>query len=250
MTELLPMLTPGAAVLGPSELLVFHDVTADDVWLWRPLVTDVARVLGLEPSYTPIDMHHREWVGRLLQASVGAPGPVLVLPRAQAPGNAGLEPSEPAHLARVVVASGDAPDVVRCAGELSRRLRRDGVHTTVLVVLSNDARPPMWEGAGHHAAAWREELERRHQGPDRLRVLPGVSELGSAIHRHALDADVIALVWRQVATEGRALVIRSVLGEGDRLACLLVPIGRLESSRSARLGSGRPAPTPEAMAPR
>lgn len=213
----------------PASLVVLHDALSGDSGSWGPLVDDLARLLALVPSYTPIDMHGPGWVDRLLQISAGAPGPVLVLPQAAAP-----PAGAPRRLLRVVVASGDAPDVVQGVGLLARHLRRGGVRTTVLVVLANGAVPSMWEGPGHHAAAWRDELQRRHRGAESVEVLPGVGPTGSSLSAHAEDADLLVLLWHRVATVGRALVARSVLGQATGVPCLLVPIAWLASLRARR----------------
>lgn len=221
---------------GPASLVVLHDAVAGESGSWGPLVDDLARALFLVPAYTPIDMHGIEWVDRLLQVSAGVAGPVLVLPRtaASAGTGAGRPVEGTRHLSRVVVASGDAPDVVQGAGRLARHLRRGGVRTTVLVVLANGAVPSMWEGPGHHAEAWRDELHRRHGGAESVEVLPGVGPTGSSISAHAEDADLLVLLWHRVATVGRALVARSVLGQATGVPCLLVPISWLATLQRRR----------------
>lgn len=222
---------PGAEAPVAGELVVFHDVAAGDTGGWGLLVDELARALGLTPSYMPVGGHGPLWVDRLLRAAAAAPGPVLVLP--QDP----LGPTTPSpHLVRLVIASGDAADVIRAAGLLVRRLRIGGVHSTVLVVLADGAVPSMWEGPGHHAAAWRTELQRRHEGADTLRVVGGVDELGRAIHDHAVDADAVVLLWRRVATEGRAMVVRSLLGISDGVPSLLVPMDWIATLRGGAAG--------------
>lgn len=225
MSEPAAML-PGAEAPAPAELVVFHGA-AGDTGGWGALVDELAHVLGLTPSYTPVGGHGPAWIDRLLRAAAAAPGPVLVLPR-----HPFEPPGPPPHLVRVVIASGDADDVVRDAGFLVALLRDGGVPSTVLVVLADGAVPPMWEGPGHHAAAWRAELRRRHEGADGLRVVAGVDELGRAIHDHAGDADAVVLLWRRVAAEGRAMVVRSLLGTDDGLPCLLVPMDWIAALRT------------------
>ena len=214
---------PGTEARGRELLVVFRDVIAGDAGSWEELVDALARVLGLVPSYVPVAMRGEGWITRLLQASAGAPGPVLVLPHDERrlAARAGRPPSP---LLRVVIASGDAGDVVRSVDALARRLRSGGVESTVVVVLTDGAVPPMWEGPGHHAAAWRHELQRRHGGAERVEVLPPAADAGRVIHDRAGEADVLVLVWRRAAAEGRAAVVRSALGTNDGLPCLLVPI--------------------------
>lgn len=237
-----PMLPPGESQPGPGSLVVFHDVVAGEQGSWAALVDDLAHVLDLAPVYTPIDMHDPLWVGRLLRSSLGAPGPVLVLPRPESSSSGAARAPSP-RLLRVVVASGDAPDVVRSASDLSRLFRNRGVRTTVVVVLSDDTVPPIWEGPGHHAAAWRGELQRRHRGADHVRVLADGAGVGRAIRAQGGEADVIVLLWRRVATEGRAKVVRAVLGDGSSLPCLIAPIAWVASLPAVERP---PAPLPEA----
>ena len=217
---------------GLRSLTVFCDAIGDDTADWQSFVDDVGRVLRLTPVLVPVDMQAEEWVSRLLRAAVAAPGPVLVLPRA-AGGAAAPGIEHPMRLTRVVLASGDAGDVVRSARYLSRHLRAGGIQTTVLVVLSDGALPPMWEGAGHHASAWYSELHRRHGMPDHLEVVPGVPGPGAAIRHHAEDTDLLVLLWRRVAAEGRAAIVRAVVGEPARVPSLLVPLAWVERMRDA-----------------
>ena len=63
-------------------------------------------------------------------------------------------------------------------------------------------------------------------------MLPGAGPPGPAIRAYAEDADLLVLLWHRVTAVGRALVVRSVLGDGVALPCLLVPIAWLESLRA------------------
>lgn len=223
-------LTPAPA--GEDVLTVLRDPLGADSPRWARLVDELAAVLGVAVSDLPLDLQGPDATSRLLHVAAAAPGPMLVLPRVR-PGELGAAP--PPRLLRVLIASGDSSDVVDSARFLSDRLRAAGVRTAVLVVLSDGALPSMWEGAGHHAAAWREELARRHGDPDELEVLSGDAGVGPAIRARAAGAGVLLLVWRRVAAEGRAEVVRAVLDTGGEdeavLPCLLVPITWVEGLR-------------------
>ena len=230
---------------GEDVLTVFRDPVGADASRWAGLVADLGHALGLRPVDTPLDMTGEGWVGRLVAAAAAAPGPVLVVPRPQPED---VETPVATQLLRVVIASDDAPDVVRSARFLSRHLRNGGVQTSVLVVLSGAPLPAMWEGPGHNAAAWRDELHRRHGEPDALEVLPGTDGPGRAIGQHTDDAQLLVLIWRRVAAEGRAVVVRSVLDDAPSLPCLLVPIAWVEALRH-RAGGETGAGPPRGLVP-
>jgi hypothetical protein len=216
-----------------ASMLVYRD-RASDQGVWNGLVEEVAAALGLgaEAVAEPVDRRVEGAVDRLLSAAGDTIRPVLVLPARSVAETAQLSISAGSpHLRRALIASDASEDVVRGARVLSEHLRRGGVHTTVLVVLTGETVPPMWEGAGHHAAAWRHELSRRHGGPDSLRVVSGPP--GPAVRSFCADADLLVLLWRQVAEHGRAQVVRSVLGDDLPRPCLLIPaqwVGRLRNA--------------------
>jgi hypothetical protein len=213
-----------------AHLVVLMEETGGDEGSWTEFVDEVARLVGLEPSYSMLEeatpSPGGRWLGAVLRAAAATAWPVLVLPPStpHAPGTT----RRPAKVSRAVIASDDTGEFVRGAGLASLRLLRSGVRTTVVVVLTGETAPPMWEGAGHHAAAWRAELERRYGRPHHLEVLSGPP--GPMVRARCQGADLVVLLWRQVVDEHRAPVVRAVLDEGVTWPCLLVPLGWVESA--------------------
>lgn len=213
--EVLPWMT----VVGGAANLAMPD--------WREYAADVGRALGLEPSYLALSVTRVAWLPTVLRVSAGVPWPVLVLPlqRLSVPAT----PKSGPRLQRVLLASDGSPEIVNAARSLAGGLRRQGIATTVLVVLNVGTTPPIWEGAGHHAAAWRSETTRRHGYPNHLEVVTGPPE--ERIPARIGDADLVVLAWHQVAAEDRAAVVRAVIDDGAGPPCLLVPFDWMKSNR-------------------
>ena len=205
-----------------GDLTVLTD-REDETGTWQPLVAEVGRLVGSRPSVLALPAAGEGWAAAVLRVAAAAPGPVLVLPRHGAPGPSGVP-----RLERAVIASDDSWDVVRAARLCALHLLRSGVGTTVLVVLTGETAPPMWEGTGHHAAAWRSELGRRHGRPDRLEVVVG--RAGPTLRARTADSDLVVLLWHRHVAEGRAAVLRDVLDEGVVAPSLLVPLEWVERS--------------------
>lgn len=197
-------------------LFVLADEEQYGVWL--PFATRVADALGLVASPAFVSRRARgKLVGTLLTTAAGLPGPVLVPAHLAADG---LQTGDvPAAPRRVVVASDTSGDVARGAARVTRMLRRSGIEATTVVVADRNVVPPIWEGAGHHAAAWHGEMYRRHAGEGELRL---VTEDHSLAHLVG-EADLLVLFWHRVADEGRAAVLRSLMDDGPRVTCVLVP---------------------------
>lgn len=192
---------------------------------WTTFVAETARVVGLEPAYLPLKHIEGGWLRRVLRTAADWHGPVLVLPH-----TAMVWPAQevPPHLRRALIASDDSSAVARAARLASLHLLRSGVQTRVVLVLTRQTAPPMWEGTGHHATAWRAELVRRHGRLTRVDVVSGAP--GSAVRAQGAQADLVVLLWRSVAEEGRAAVVREVLDDGVSQPCLLLPVDWLESA--------------------
>ena len=204
----------------------------DETAAWQALISEVGRIVGLRPSVLSLPAAGEGWAAAVVRVAAASPGPVLVLPRAGAPGAA--TPGGAAPLGRAVIASDGSSEVTGGARQCALHLLRSGVRTTVLVVLTGETAPPMWEGTGHHAAAWRGELGRRHGRPDRIDVVAGAP--GPTVRARAADGDLVVLLWRREAAEGRAAVLRAVLDGGVLAPTLLVPLAWVE-----RAWSGGPA---------
>jgi hypothetical protein len=209
------MTTPGDSG-HPSELTVLAD-RGDERGTWLPFVTAVSRLTGSRPSTLALPAAGDDWAAAILRVAAARPGPVLVLPRRGRPPQAGRP-----RLEHAVIASDDSWEVAAAARLCTLRLLRSGVQTAVLVVLTEDTAPPIWEGTGHHAAAWRGELGRRYGRPDRLEVVTG--RAGPLVRARTAQSDLVVLLWHRHATEGRAAVLRQVLGEEVVAPSLLVPL--------------------------
>jgi len=193
----------------------------DETGLWQPLVAEVGRLVGLDASVLALPAAGEGWAAAVLRIAAASTGPVLVLPQRGA-----VTPSVPVHLDRAVIASDDSRDVAGAVRLVALHLLRSGVRSTVLVVLTGETAPPMWEGTGHHATAWRSELGRRHGRPDRLEVLTG--RPGPMLRAGAEHSDLLVLLWHRHDAEGRASVLRDVLDDGVVTPSLLVPIEWVE----------------------
>jgi hypothetical protein len=189
---------------------------------WDGFVADVGRMLDLRPAYLPAPTVDHGWIRELLRRAAGQAGPVLVLPAAAAGGLQGLTSTWPPRLHRAVIATDDSPEVVGGARLCALHLLRSGVQTKLLLVLTRQTAPPMWEGTGHQADAWRAELQRRYGLADRVEVCSGSP--GAAVRARAAQADLAVLLWNRSSAEGRAKVVRTVLDDGVHPPCLLVPL--------------------------
>ncbi len=210
----------------PADMTVLAD--RDETGWWQPFVAEVGRLIGLRPVWLALPAAGKGWAAAVMRVAAASPGPVLVLPCRGGPG-AGA-PARPARLERAVIASDDTWDVARAAHLAALHLLRSGVRTTVLVALTPETAPPMWEGTGHHAAAWRTELGRRHGRPDRLDVVPGPA--GATVRARTADSELVVLLWHRSVAEGRAAVLRDVLDEGVVAPSLLVPLEWVERAWS------------------
>jgi len=159
-------------------------------------------------------------------------GPVLFLPSrpvrwgrdtATASGDRRPVDRAPSGMQRVLIPSDASDEVAAGARALSTRLARAGVQATILHVLTEDNLPRMWEGSGHHAAEWFDELRRRHGATsDVLSVVTG--DPHEELRAYATRADLVVMLWRHDTSAGRASVLRSVLRSGIGVPHLLVPL--------------------------
>ena len=205
---------------------------------WGPLIDEVGRILRLEPKVEllPCSENGEDRIERLLSRAVSFAGPVLVLPT-QRTGHVGSSARgesrwPPRNLRRVLISS-DASEVEASgARTFRRRLRHDTVHAATLHVMTDESRPRMWEGAGHHAEAWTRELRRRHGATsDTMTIVRGAPT--REIPAHADSADLVVLLWRRDARAGHGTVVRSLLESNPEIPYLLVSPEWLEASSSA-----------------
>ncbi len=222
----------------PSNRLAVLLETPDESGAWEPLVKQVAGLLDLVPSYLALPSAPHRWLEAVLGVASVCPAPVLVLPRT--PLVAAGEGAGGGRLREALLASDDSAEAVGAARWCSRRLARHRIRSTVVLVLTAETAPVIWEGAGHNAAAWRAERVRRHGLPHQMKIVRGVP--GEVVRAHCADADLVVLVWRQVVDDNRALVVRAVLDEGTTQPCLLLPLTWVEERQGLRPATNRWAP--------
>lgn len=201
---------------------------------WKGVVDDVSRVLALEPlvELWPDGAGHEPRVEQLLARAAAVPGPVIVLPAGQVERSPAIGPSSGARLHRLLVPSDASEPVTAAVRALNLRFQRRGVQTVVLHVMTGKNRPPIWEGAGHNAASYFDELRRRHgAASDPVWVVNG--EPGREVRVRAGAADVVVLLWSRDVRPGHATVIRSLLHAGIGVPHLLIPLQWIEVSESA-----------------
>lgn len=221
-----PAVTPGhgppeaAPAAQPAErLLVIAPGTEPSPW--EGVVTALSEALGLETirESRPAPPDAPDLVERILERAAAAPGPVLVLPPAPRPGTSAARASR--TLGRVL-APFDSDQVSSALRPILHRLQTAGVQVAQLLVVTAETLPAMWDGSGHHALAWHEELRRRHQVDDAsVEVASGVP--APLVVARAGDADLVIMCWARRAPAGGAKTLRGVLAVLD-VPLLLVPV--------------------------
>ena len=209
--------------------LVVVAAAAEDLADFELLVADVARALELvpEPELVASEEVREKTIGKLLTMASSVSGPLLVLPAKRhagaTPDRAGKARGAATRMGRVLIPSDASEEVTVATRALYRRFTRAGVHVTMLHVMTDDNMPRMWEGSGHHAAAWFDELRQKHGAAlDVLKVVSGEPEYELRVQPDA--ADLVVLFWRHDSRAGHAAVIRSLVGRGIEVPQLLVAL--------------------------
>jgi hypothetical protein len=195
-----------------------------DAELWRPFVTDAVALTGLSPSAIACPPGGEEAVIACVTAETE---PLLVLP-----GQPDVaSPGRGLRVARVLVPT-DRTAVERLVlRPWIERLAAAGATVEQLHVLDRRSRPVMWEGPGHHAAAWHGEIRRRHRvGTEALRICTG--DPAVEIECAATAFDLILVSWGGDATADRAVVVRRLLVRRPR-PTLMVRTAPAASDRKA-----------------
>lgn len=95
-----------------------------------------------------------------------------------------------------------------------------GMDVEQVHVLTDRTRPPIWEGPGHHAEAWRAALKLRHQTPGTaLSVCSG--DPAAQIVNKSLAADLVLTAWRGSTASGRSAVMHRLLTDLSRPVLLV-----------------------------
>ncbi len=95
-----------------------------------------------------------------------------------------------------------------------------GVDVEQVHVLTDRTRPPIWEGSGHNAEAWRAALKLRHQTPGAvLSVCSG--DPATQIVDKSMDADLVLISWRGSTASGHPAVLRRILSNLRRPVLLI-----------------------------
>jgi hypothetical protein len=218
--------------------LVVVAAAAEDLDDFELLVADVARALELVPApeLAAREEVREKTIGKLLTMASSVSGPLLVLPPRRhagaVPDRAGKARQAATRMRRVLIPSDASEEVTAATRALYRRFTRAGVRVTMLHVMTDDNMPRMWEGAGHHAAAWFDELRQKHgAGLDVLKVVSG--EPGYELRVRPDAADLVVLFWRHDSRAGHAAVIRSLLVRGIEVPQLLVALEWMKGHASA-----------------
>jgi hypothetical protein len=213
-----------------SRALVVAAADAQDLEDFGLLTADVASALDLvlEPEILARHEDGEGAIRELLSRASAVPGPLIVLPaerRRPAMPDTAHEERRRALRARCVLVPSDASeDVAAGTRALHGRLSRAGVGVQILHVMTYDRVPRMWEGSGHHAAAWLDELCRRHGAkPDELKVVSG--DPRHELRVHAGGASLVVLFWHHDSRTGHAAIVQSLLAQGIEVPHMLVPIG-------------------------
>lgn len=215
---------PGAPEPVRDRRRVLLVVLGDEAELgaWQPHLDVLGTVLGLRWStvVVPRAPLGPQRLVEVLHRAADTRGPVLIVPGP----SAGAAPAAPtAPLQRVLAPFDTSEEVTASLRPVLRRLQAAGVDVLQLHVLTGDTMPAMWEGSGHHAAAWRAELHRRHRvGVADVEVVVGLTP-GEAVTARSADADLVLLCWNRSPDDGRAETVRHVLATTD-VPVLLVPL--------------------------
>ncbi len=179
-----------------------------DVDRWAHVISSVAAIAGLRPvhesrPFPDSPLHHG-----VLAVAEADEDPVLVLP----PGG-----SRTTAVPAATVGSGVA--VIPIDRSVTERrvlrkwvagLERAGFEVQQIHLLTESTRPVMWEGPGHHAQAWWDEVKRRHQmGTASLTVSSG--DPATEILATSRTADLTVLFWRGCTAPDRAPVLRQIV---------------------------------------
>lgn len=167
--------------------------------------------------------------------------PVLVLPgRGRA--RQGASSRRPKVLRRILVPMDRSVAERSVLRAWIARAQSFGSAVDQLHVLTEGNRPAMWEGAGHHAAAWHDELRRRYLAGDASLVV----RRGDPIeHVTAAEprADLVVSCWGGDLSQGRARILRRLL-ERASVPVLLVRTPPADSDSRLRPAHGGPAEGP------
>ncbi len=183
------------AVFGGSEALRLA---------WAATTDQVGRVLALDPVAVEPDGSAAGSVEDMVALAGRTAGPLLVLPQFPPSAGGGSTPA-----AQVLVPFDGTDSDARRLRPLVALFRAGGVATVLMHALTEETRPRFWEGPGHHAEAWRNEVELRHGAED-------FCDQAGAV-------DLVAMVWGGDPSVERAAVVRAALGDAVMVPVLLLP---------------------------
>lgn len=175
---------------------------------WGEVAAHVAALVGMEPviELRPVGQAADE-ARATLTAAAAMDGAVLVLPDDRP---ATVDDASPARLRHVLVPFDRSRGEALVLRPLIRRALEEHMAVEQVHVLSDRSRPAIWEGAGHHARAWHDELRRRHQvGTAHLTVRSG--EPPTVIGALAAGTDLVVACWNGQVGAKRARVLREIL---------------------------------------
>ena len=197
------------AVFGGSEALRLA---------WAATTDQVGRVLALDPVVVEPDGSAAGSVEDMVALAGRTAGPLLVLPQFPPSAGGGSTPA-----AQVLVPFDGTDSDARRLRPLVALFRAGGVATVLMHALTEETRPRFWEGPGHHAEAWRNEVELRHGAEDDAELRISSDDPGRAVREQAGAVDLVAMVWGGDPSVERAAVVRAALGDAVMVPVLLLP---------------------------
>lgn len=171
---------------------------------WADLVAFVAELTGLDPKEEALPRAGTADPSDVLAVAVASDDPVLVLPPKARMARAEGQP-------RVVLVPSDrSRSERRVLRGWIERIERRGVEVRQMHVMTRESHPVMWEGPGHHAEAWWNEIAQRHRaGVSTFSVRTG--DPTQAILAESAACDLVVLFWRGGTSPDRARVLRDVI---------------------------------------
>jgi hypothetical protein len=204
---------------SPARLHVLSDREAD-LGIWNLFISDIAALSGASAveDHLPSDGEDSSATQSVLVFAATTTDPVLVIPSGPPPTSSTVSGLPRLH--RILAPIDGSPSEQQVLRKWVRQATSLGIRVEHIHVLTETTRPAMWEGAGHHAAAWRAELRRRYQIADAgLQVRSG--DPASTIAVAADRVDLVVLCWSGRAAAGRSNTARRVLDDRKRPILLI-----------------------------
>ncbi len=205
---------------------------------WAPVVSSAAAISGLRPVNEPRPFPESPPHRGVLAVAEATEDPVLVLPP-PSPETA-TRPTATVWPGSLLVPIDRSVTERRILRKwIARSSSRQASRLQQIHVLTESTRPAMWEGPGHHAQAWWDEVRLRHQmGSASMSVSSG--DPATEILATSRHADLTLVFWRGRTSPNRAPVLRQIVDNATGPVLLV---------RSSPPASPPPRPATEAGIP-